>query len=280
MEAKIPKSIREQVIKQWLQGTSRDQIAKDNDIGAGTVSSIIKEAKEEIPDIDLLRQGALVLKKNDFDLSILSSSIRIKNKLDKVGLNEDQVESFIESIIIYCFKHGLTAEEFLNIVNKVFALSENLGMPLDQLPNYIMQQQLESEKVRGETEDAKLKQHQVLQHYNVTMDVLEEYIRNKPLVETIKSQQDKLEKAERQIDYLKKELSNEQLKNFRFEYSLLISEYELNEANKLLDRRIEPTELREIADIADEIYHNPSKYTDIISEIRERRRRSSLNMDK
>jgi hypothetical protein len=276
MKPKVPKSIRERVIKQWLQGTSRDQIAKDNDIGAGTVSSIIKEAKEEIPDIDLLRQGALVLKKNDFDLSILSSSIRIKNKLVEMGLNEDQVETLIENINIHCFKHGLTGEEFLNIVNNVCALLDNLGMPLDQLPNHIMQEQLELEQVRGEMEDVKLKEDKVLQHYNVTMNVLEEYRKNKPLVETIKSQQNKLEKAERQIQYLKKELCNEQNKNFRFEYSLLISEYELNEANKILDRRIEPSELREIAD---EIYHNPSKYTDIISEIRERRC-SSLNMDK
>ena len=195
-----------------------------------------------------------------------------------MGLNEDQVESFIENIIIYCFKHGLTGEEFLNIVNKACALSDNLGMPLDELPNYIIQEQLELEQVRRETEDAKLKQHQVLQHYNVNMNDLEEYRRNKPLVETIKSQQNKLEKEERYIDDLEKELSNERTKNFRFEYSLLISEYELNEANKLLGRHIEPSELREIAD---EIYHNPSKYTDIINEIRERRRHSSsLNMDK
>jgi hypothetical protein len=208
----------------------------------------------------------------------LASSIRIKNKLDEMGLNEDQVELFIENIIIYYFKHGLTGEEFLNIVNKVCPLSDNLEMPLDQLPNHIMQQQLELEQVRGEIKDAKLKQHQVLQHYNVTMNDLDEYRRNKPLVKTIKSQQNKLEKAERHIQYLKKELSNEQLKNFRFEYSLLISENELNEANRLLDRPIEPTELREIAD---DIYYNPSRYTDIINEIRERRRHhSSLNKDK
>jgi hypothetical protein len=146
-----------------------------------------------------------------------------------------------------------------------------------QLPNHIIHQQLELEKVRGEIEDAKLKEHQVLQHYNVTMNDLEKYRRNKPLVETIKSQQNKLEKAERQIQYLKKELSNEQLKNFEFKYSRLISEYELKEANKLLGRPIEPSELREIAD---EIYHNPSQYADIISEIRKRRRSSSSNMDK
>jgi hypothetical protein len=110
-----------------------------------------------------------------------------------------------------------------------------------------------------------------LQRYNVNINELDEYRRNKPLVETIKSQKNKLEKAERQIQYLKKELCNEQNMNFEFKYSRLVSENTLNEANNLLDRGIEPTELREIAD---DIYHNPSKYTDIISEIREPHRSS------
>ena len=47
MEPRVPKSIKQQVIKQWLQGISRDQIAKDNGIRAGTVSAIIKEAKQK-----------------------------------------------------------------------------------------------------------------------------------------------------------------------------------------------------------------------------------------
>jgi transcriptional regulator with XRE-family HTH domain len=277
LKPKVPLSIKQRVIKQWLQGMSRDQIAKDNDIGAGTVSAIIKDAKQEIPDIDLLREVALVLKKNDFDLFVIASSIRIKNKLDEMGLNEDQIDSLIDNGNTHYFKRGLTADEYFNKVDKVCALSDNLEMALDELTNHIIQQQLELEKVEKETEDAKVKQLQVLQHYNVTMDVLDEYRRNKPLVETIELQQNKLEKAKRQIDYLIKELCNEQNKNFRIKYSRLVSENELNETNNLLDRRIEPTELREIAD---EIYHNPSKYTDIISEIRERHRRSSLNMDK
>ena len=194
-----------------------------------------------------------------------------------MNISEDKIDSLIDNGNIHCFKRGLTADEYFNIVDNVCALTDNLEMPLYELSNHIMQEELELEKVRGETKDAKLKEHQVLQHYNVNMNDLDEYRRNKPLVETIKSQQNKLEKANRQIDYLAKELSNEQFKNLTFEYSLVISEYEINEANKLLDRRIEPSELREIAD---EIYHNPSKYTDIISEIRERRRRSSLNIDK
>ena len=38
MEAKVPKSIKQQVIRQWVQGISRDQIAKDNDTEAGTLN--------------------------------------------------------------------------------------------------------------------------------------------------------------------------------------------------------------------------------------------------
>ena len=37
MGERLPLTIRRQVIKQWLDGHSRDKIAKDNDIGAGTV---------------------------------------------------------------------------------------------------------------------------------------------------------------------------------------------------------------------------------------------------
>ena len=181
MGAKIPKSIRERVIKQWLQGTSRDQIAKDNDIGAGTVSSIIKDTKQDIVDIDLLREVAILLKKGELDLFERASSIRLKKKMDNMGLNEDQIDSLIENINTHCYKRGLTAEEFVNTVNKVSALSENIGMPVDQLPNYITQQELV--KLREETEDAKLKQLQVLRSYNVTMDDLEEYKRDKILID-------------------------------------------------------------------------------------------------
>ncbi len=57
MKTRVPKSIKERVIKQWLQGISRDQIDKDKGIGTGTVSAIIKDAKQDILGIDLLREA-------------------------------------------------------------------------------------------------------------------------------------------------------------------------------------------------------------------------------
>jgi hypothetical protein len=86
----------------------------------------------------LLREVDLILKKKDLDLSVLASSIRLKNKIDEMmDLNEDHIESFIENINIHCFKRGLKAEDFVNIIDKTVALSQNLGMPVDQMANYI-----------------------------------------------------------------------------------------------------------------------------------------------
>jgi hypothetical protein len=54
---KIPKNLKEKVIHQWLDGLTRESIAKKSDIGAGIVTVIIQEARkqEEYNDIDLLR---------------------------------------------------------------------------------------------------------------------------------------------------------------------------------------------------------------------------------
>lgn len=38
MGARIPSPIKVEVIKKWLQGKSRDQVASESHIGAGTVS--------------------------------------------------------------------------------------------------------------------------------------------------------------------------------------------------------------------------------------------------
>jgi hypothetical protein len=78
------------------------------------------------------------------------------------------VDSTPNKIIIIIFLIEKAANKQMS------ALSDNLRIPVDQLPNHIIQEQLESDKVEGETEDAKLKEHQVLQHYNVTMNDLEE----------------------------------------------------------------------------------------------------------
>jgi hypothetical protein len=92
MGGKIPNTVRRQVITQWLYGFPRDQIAKGNQIGAGTISKIIKQCKQkEYPDgnfseFDLIRELAVMLKREGVDVKSFASSIRLQRKLDEKGI--------------------------------------------------------------------------------------------------------------------------------------------------------------------------------------------------
>lgn len=71
MKEKVPYHIKEEVIRKWLSGEQRDKIASDISIGAGTVTNIISEWKEEIgiPTADTLRILATELKKLNINAS-------------------------------------------------------------------------------------------------------------------------------------------------------------------------------------------------------------------
>jgi len=51
-----------------------------------------------------------MLKREGADVNTFASSIRLQRKLEQEGLNEEQIESFVENIDIHCFKHGLKPE--------------------------------------------------------------------------------------------------------------------------------------------------------------------------
>ena len=131
-------------------------------------------------------------------------------------MSEDLVESFIENINIHCFKRKLTAEEFVDIIDKTIALSQKLGIPVDHLPHHITQRKLELEKVERKTEDAEIKLLQVLDHYNVTMNDLEEYKKNRPLINRIKQLEGQIEKTKRERDYYAQQLRNERIDKSKF----------------------------------------------------------------
>jgi hypothetical protein len=52
MPAAIDEHIRRKVIQQWFNGRLRDKIAEENNIGAGTVSSIIANYEAGLEELD------------------------------------------------------------------------------------------------------------------------------------------------------------------------------------------------------------------------------------
>jgi hypothetical protein len=54
MPAAIDEQTRRNVIQQWFNGFPRDRIAEDNNIGAGTVTSIISNYKVGLENLERL----------------------------------------------------------------------------------------------------------------------------------------------------------------------------------------------------------------------------------
>ena len=81
MPAAIDPVIKKQVVNQWLSGDSRDRIAADISIGAGTVSNIIDDWKKGVHDSDYesIRELSVFCKKQGINLNALASCLRLNS---------------------------------------------------------------------------------------------------------------------------------------------------------------------------------------------------------
>src|SRR5438067_729653 len=90
MGANIPSPIKVEVIRKWLEGKSRDKIVKEVGISAGTVSSILKESRQNDPPFDLMRQVAIKLSRQGDSVQSFAPLIRcreILRKIEGLGVN-------------------------------------------------------------------------------------------------------------------------------------------------------------------------------------------------
>ncbi|MBV9175557.1 MAG: hypothetical protein JO297_00815 [Nitrososphaeraceae archaeon] len=90
MGGNIPKPIKVNVLRKWLQGKSRDQIAKEEGIGAGTVSSIINECRQNDTEFDLLRQVAVIVRSEGYSIESFAPLVRIREILRRELLLPDK----------------------------------------------------------------------------------------------------------------------------------------------------------------------------------------------
>jgi hypothetical protein len=280
---KIPEPVRRNVISEWLHGLSRDEVAKNNDIGAGTVSAIIKEAMQEDPEFDLQRQVALYLKKeNNLDIKSFASLIRIRNKLIKeMGLNNDEntkvevqeiehkIELLIVNLAVFCFKRGFSMGEFIDVIENMSSLEHETKIPIDQLPNQLLQKQRHLESIEKEIQGIKFKKRLLLIDNNITADTLEEFKTNRPLFE-------KYIKLKREFEEIKKErkrlldnIVELQLTIWMMKYSWSIPTSDIDIINSNYNSCYKLT-AEQLLKMANDLVTHPRKYIDIIVSLQKR----------
>ena len=264
MGSKTPPSIKKEVIRLWLKGIPRDQIANEVGIGAGTVSCIIKECRQNDPDFDLLREVAVIIKNEGMDLNFVSSSIRLKRELEVNGLNEEQIESLIEKIQVHCFKRGLDVGEFINRIFKISNISNNLDVPIDGLPEYVSQKKEELYGIIGKVSDLESEKEDLLKEKNVTMDILLDYEKDRPVAEKLASTKRELEVITKARDTLEDEMVAKKRELHKMKYQQMI-----------------PTDQsKELADLMLDFRQHLGLYSDVITIMREHRRYTPFDMNK
>ena len=284
MRPKIPESVRRNVISEWLHGISRDEVAKNNDIGAGTVSAIIKEAMQEDPEFDLQRQVALSLKKeNNLDVKSFASLIRIRNKLIKeMGLNNDEkskvvkvqeiehkIEPLILNLAVFCFKRGFSIEEFVDLIQDMSSLEHKIKIPIEQLPNELLQKQRHLESTEKKTQEIKLKKQLLLNDYNITADTLEEYKTNRPSFEKYIKLKKEFEETKRERKGLLNRIYELEVRNWMRKYSWSTPTSDIDIVNCDYNIRGKLTG-EQLLKMAQDLVNHPRKYIDIIVSLQKR----------
>jgi predicted nucleic acid-binding Zn-ribbon protein len=143
---------------------------------------------------------------------------------------------------------------------------------VENLPGYIEQQKESLEKINSQIEDAETNLSSVLQNNNVTLRDLENYKNDKPVMDKLVETQEELGDVAKERDWLRGQLTEERNQRITQKYEWLVSEPELDEANKILvdQESSAPTRYGELYRLANNLFRQPSKYVDVIKILRDR----------
>jgi hypothetical protein len=216
----------------WLQALSRDEIAKEVGIGAGTVSEIIKGYKQLDSEFDLAREFVVAIKRQGTNINQFASSIRVQRVLERHDLVGGQIELLVAVAAKYCFQKGIDTKKFVEHIHEVCILAEKSGIDLEKLPAHIQEKERELYVVTMDLFSKKAESEEALRKCDETKVLLEELRKNlrkaksrqaiRNLRESEALENDSLLRA---LAYYIKEWTRE--KNAR-----AVLAYELGEANK------------------------------------------------
>lgn len=206
MGGKIPRPVRLEVIRKWLRGYSRDEIAQDVGIGTGTVSGILQQCRQDDADFDLLRGVAVELRDMGMRVENFAPLLRLKSLLEEkevvleISRNDNlfteykKFEAIIITIEVLCFKHDMPVDQFFERVRDQSSLAENLGISIGALPSYLVRLKRNIENQNEEIHRLQLESENEVQRQGATMNLLREYQANMPIYRSKMSELDKVTK--------------------------------------------------------------------------------------
>ena len=152
MIATLPNAMKSLVIQQWLRGIQRDVIALDNGLGAGTVTNTVKEWRRGlgVPTADEFRELATSFRKLGITPAGCALGFRVAMIMKRLGVKEDEFESFILDGYNRCIDLGVAPENIASHLRDLMEFSKSNIIPLSKISDYIEQKAEEKKKLEQE----------------------------------------------------------------------------------------------------------------------------------
>ena len=130
---------RKKIVTRWLEGEQRDKIAAGMELGAGTLSAIVSEWKVEIgiPTADSLRHFSTELRRLGVTASQCVLGCRILGVLGKIGIDEENLESFAFHLYQSCQRKDIMPEAIVECSQEILSLSKTEKIPISRIPQYV-----------------------------------------------------------------------------------------------------------------------------------------------
>jgi hypothetical protein len=161
--------IKSGVVYEWLQGSSRDKIAAIYNISTGGVTNIVNEWRNNIGAYvaEDLRELSISLKKANITPVQCSTGFRVAKIMQRLGITEDQFESFMSDVYDRCQKLELGPDQIEKYLAETINISK-IVFP-SQIPNYINTKKIEIKNLHTQIENI----HQEISMSNIQKTILE-----------------------------------------------------------------------------------------------------------
>src|SRR5919198_4322640 len=161
MSGKIPNYLRSLVIRQWLEGVPRDMTAANNGLSTGAVTNIVNEWRRGLGSavVDDLRELGVTFRKVGISPAKCASGFRIATLISKLGVKEEEIESFILDVYNRCIDLGLSPANVALHIKDLLEFSktnsDNNIVPLSQISEFIQQKADENKRLEEEIQTLK-----------------------------------------------------------------------------------------------------------------------------
>lgn len=176
----IPPNLRITAISLYLQGKRHNIISSETGISHGSVSNIIAVWKRGLGETEAtaLRDLGITMNKAGLNPIQCASGFRMVQLLNRLGVNEDDFESYISDIYKRCSEIGLDSQYIADGTKQLLVLSESV--PIWQISDYIASKRSEKAELeesvinlRIEVEQTKTNLQDALNKHEVALRQIE-----------------------------------------------------------------------------------------------------------